>query len=358
MSSLSKISFGVALLCLILAAIYILRPPGETQIQQKESAVIVPKAWMDSGKLPGITWTDDIHPIFVRNKCGDCHTRGQEDSVEGLTEFALGMIDPDDAFNPFYSYHELVYREGKPYKITGETLRDGQCCWPKGFPADQQRRIWLGHPERSALLRKLERNYYDWNKPPRFLGEGLRLQWGLPMPLWQEKNDHSKNDAPAVPDDHHGGQQGTHEESVYSISLPGRMAFRASLWFGMEHDKLMALPPRIPAQDIVMLRYWIANTIHLQNGESGINVRVVNQENLAVAGEEIIMVGNYKPPDQQEIKESFTMKTDEAGQASLSFKAASVVSKLWYVGLNGDNIKDFEKIAIDQGIIKKITIKL
>jgi hypothetical protein len=70
------------------------------------------------------------------------------------------------------------------------------------------------------------------------------------------------------------------------------------------------------------------------------------------------MVGNYNPPDQQEIKESFTMKTDEAGQANLSFKAASVVSKFWYVGLNGDNIKDFEKIAIDQGIVKKITIKL
>jgi hypothetical protein len=208
------------------------------------------------------------------------------------------------------------------------------------------------------LLRKLERDYYDWNEPPRFIGEGLRLQWGLPMPLWQGINDHSENNAPAVPDDHHGRQQGTHEESVYSISLLGRMAFRASLWFGMEHAKLMALPPRIPAQDIVVLHYWIANMLHLQNGESGINVRVVNQENLTVAGKEIILVGNYNPPDRQEIKESFTMKTDEVGQASLRFKTASVVSKFWYVGLNGDNIKDFEKIAVDQGIVKKIIIKL
>lgn len=350
---LKKVPAVFVVLGFILILLYTLRPPGEPQKQQVETVAETPQVRIASGSLPGITWIDDIHPIFVRNGCRNCHTRGQEDVVEGLTEFALGMIDPNDASNPFYSYHELVYRKGKPYKITGETLRDGQCCWPKGFPADQQRRIWLGYPERSALLRKLGRDYYDWNKPPRFLGEGLRLQWGLPMSLWQEKNDHSTSDASAVMEHHHGA----HEESFYSISLPGQMAFRASLWFGMGHDKLMALPPRIPTQDLVILRYWIANTLQLQNGETGINVRVVNQENLAVAGEEIILVGNYNIPDQQEIKESFTIRMDENGQAMLSFKSGSVISKFWYIGLNGDNIKDFEKIAIDQRIVNKITIK-
>ena len=109
-----------------------------------EQAALIQEVWIDSGWLPGITWADDIHPIFIRNKCGNCHTRGQEDVVEGLNQFSLGIIDLEDTVNPYFSYRELVYIQGAPLIMDGETLRDGQCCWPKGFPADRQRRIWLG----------------------------------------------------------------------------------------------------------------------------------------------------------------------------------------------------------------------
>jgi hypothetical protein len=84
-----------------------------------------------TGNLPGVTWADDIHPIFVRNKCGNCHTRGNEIIVDILKEFALGLIDPKDPKNPFYSYHELVYAEGPPQIQEGKPSETDNAAGPK-----------------------------------------------------------------------------------------------------------------------------------------------------------------------------------------------------------------------------------
>ena len=170
----SAISLILLLMIVGLALSHTKHPPKEPTATEAERLFQDNTPYIiNAGILPGVTWADDIHPIFVRNKCGNCHTRGNEIVVDVLKEFALGLIDPEDLKNPFYSYHELVYAEGPPQIQEGETLRDGQCCWPKDYPQHKQRRIWLGHAERSVLLRKLERDYYDWDKPPRFLEEGL-----------------------------------------------------------------------------------------------------------------------------------------------------------------------------------------
>jgi len=291
---ISKISVAVLLLCLIILAIFTLRPPGKAELPQMEQPSLAPELLMDSGKLPGITWADDIHPIFVRNECSSCHTRGREDVVEGLNQFALGIIDSGNSANPYFSYRELVYTQLMPQILDGETLRDGQCCWPRNYPEDQQRRIWLGHPERSALLRKLERDYYDWNSPPRFFGEGLRLSWGLPMPLWREGEAHvTKHDTAEVQEDHHGEvgehkpvaqkqQDHGHKDSSYSTSIWKTMAFRTTLWLGVGRHNLKTLPPPIPALDRNMLHYWISNTMQLQDGKTGIDITILNQDDLPV----------------------------------------------------------------------------
>ena len=368
MSTLLKIVSALfALLVGLLILLFILRPPGEPQKQPIEpDASLGPEVLMDSGALPGITWVDDIHPIFVRNKCSKCHTRGQEDVVEGLDLFALGIIDPENPANPYYSYREFVYTEGPPHIMNGESLRDGQCCWPKFFPADQQRRIWFGHPERSALLRKLERDYYDWNKPPRYFGEGLRHLWGLPMPLWQEESeqgDHHANQQEGNGEGEHDGSSGQtttghgHEEAGYSTSIWKRMAFRSLLWYGGGRDKLMTLPPRISARDRVMLRYWITNTIQLEDSETGIHLLVVHRDNQPVVDREIILIGNFTIPAQPEIQETFRIKTDQDGRAVLNFQVGSVVSRFWYAGLAGMNRDEYEKIILEPGSVKRITMK-
>ena len=70
MSTLLKIVSALfALLVGLLILLFILRPPGEPQKQPMEpDASPGSEVLMDSGTLPGITWMDDIHPIFVRNK--------------------------------------------------------------------------------------------------------------------------------------------------------------------------------------------------------------------------------------------------------------------------------------------------
>jgi hypothetical protein len=68
--------------------------------------------------------------MFLRNRCPECHTRTKEAVAEGFEDFTLGLIDPRDEENPYWSYHELVYAEGPPVLQQEEVLRDGQCCWP------------------------------------------------------------------------------------------------------------------------------------------------------------------------------------------------------------------------------------
>ena len=289
--------------------------------------------------LPGVTWGDDIHPIFIRNKCYNCHSRGKEDLVEGLVEFALGMVDENDPGNPYYSFHELVYTEGPPNIIEGEVLRDGQCCWPRGFKNDQQRRIWLGHPERSVLLRKLERDYYDWNKPPRYLEEGLRLSWGLPMPMWKIEDKESAH------------------ESTHTPSLWKEIVLRAGLLLGCGQDKLFVLEEPVPAADRALIREWINNTVQLRSEGTAIRIRLTSGKGRPAIAKEIRLVGNFIAPSQPKIQETFIIETDDRGEALLTFPVGSVVSLNWHVGrMAGHDNYQYQAITIVPGEINDLAI--
>jgi hypothetical protein len=309
----AAIFFAAALALLVLYA----RPPGEplpeeTRVAVREAA----EPYMDSGDLPGVTWVDDIHPIFVRNVCVFCHTRGREAVAEGLERFALGLVDPRDENNAYYSYHELVYAEGPPHMMRGETLRDGQCCWPRGHPPSEQRRIWTGHAERSALVRKLDRDYYDWRGPPRYFEEALRLDWGLPMPMYFKQR--------------HEGVPEVHTERFEIRPWPERIVFRLSLWMGGGRDKLRQWPPMIPGRDRELIRYWINNSMQLREEGTGIEVLVTGPSGEPVKGAVVYLVGNYNSPERLEVSDELALRTDQEGKAVLRLPALSVVSSYWY----------------------------
>ena len=299
---------------------------------------------INAGNLPGVTWTDDIHPIFVRNKCGNCHTRGNEIVVDILEEFALGLIDPEDPGNPYYSYHELVYAEGPPQIQEGETLRDGQCCWPKDYPQHKQRRIWLGHAERSVLVRKLGRDYYDWDEPPRFLEEGLGLLWGLPM-SWYE---------------HHRAAESEGEiHRLKTRSFLEKVLFYISLWLGKAQDELYELPPRIPARDRDVLRYWINHAIQVMEDGTGIDVLVRDKRGKPVMGAAVHFVGNLNHKTRQQVSDQVRVKTDREGKAFLSFPKYSVISSFWSVAAERDGfVTEYQPITIRSGEMSKIELKL
>ena len=92
------------LLVIITALLYFIRPPGnplKEEHKHVETSSTKP-LMLSQGRLPGVTWVDDIHPIFVKNKCEHCHTRGREAIAEGFKDFALGIIDPNDENNAYY----------------------------------------------------------------------------------------------------------------------------------------------------------------------------------------------------------------------------------------------------------------
>lgn len=351
---------AVVVLLICVAMLYILRPPGEPLHQNMAQSIFLPYApFINAGTLPGVTWSDDIHPIFVKNKCGDCHSRGKEEIVEGLVDYSLGIIDPVNPHNPYFSYHELVYAEGPPQILDGETLRSGQCCWPCGFPADQQRRIWLGKPEQSAIVRKLDRNYYDWNTPPRFLEEGLQLSWGMPMPMFEieehadEENAHGHAAAPH--DDEKGEHNENHDNDVRSPL--SQILFNLKLWFGGARSELRNLPKMIPAKDRALLRYWIAHTIQLQQEGTGIEVKVSDNSGAALPEAKLNFVGNFNNAKMDKIKDVIKLNTDSSGYAILSFPKNSIVSTFWYVSLeDGNKKRRFKSLVIRPG--KKVNIQL
>lgn len=340
--SVKIIIIPLLFISLVFVVLYSARPPGEPFTVEKalrSSATLT--QYLSAGKLPGITWTDDIHPIFIRNKCNKCHTRGEEATVEGLAKYSLGMMDPTDINNPYYSYHELVYAEGPAYFLAGEVFRDGQCCWPRNYPEEQQRRIWVGHPERSALLRKLERNYYDWNKPPRFLEEGLRLSWGMPMPMFDSEGDeHVAESQQEAIQGTQGGQSSTADKPPHvekkahdykTVSFLGQIFFRLTLWLGYGQEKLSALPPMIPAEDRAVLRYWITHTIQLMDEGTGIEVVVFDEKGIPLQDATVKFIGNFNEPTRLEVKDIFSSRTDESGKTVLHFPKLSVVTSFWYV---------------------------
>jgi len=322
------------------------RPPGKAPsakpqrlLERGDSPYLIKE-----GDLPGVTWADDIHPIFIRNKCGNCHTRGDEIVVDVLEEFGLGMIDPKNPGNPYYSYHELVYAEGPPQIQEGETLRDGQCCWPKDYPTHKQRRIWLGHAERSATVRKLERDYYDWDKPPRFLEEGLGLLWGPPMP-WYE---------------HHRGAESEREVHKLKVrSFLERALLYLSLWFGKSQSELHELPPRIPARDRDLLRYWINHALQVMDEGTAILVQVRDPKRKPVKDAVVHFVGNFNHGQRQQVSDPIRLKTGQEGKALLSFPRYSVITAFWFVAAERDGLMaEYQPITVRSGEISKIEFKL
>ncbi len=359
-----------ALVAVIMGALFIARPPGQPPPGFGYHNVIQPLEYpymIKEGKLPGVTWADDIHPIFIRNGCGACHTRGKEAIVEGLAEFALGVLDSRIPSNPYYSYHELVYPEGPPQIQEGEKLRDGQCCWPKNFTPKQQRRIWLGQAEQSAIIHKLDRDYYDWNKSPRFLEEGLRLLWGMPMPMYHEKEGHSEGVPGGMEheEEHrhdrgrkvHGSVKNEHEYEVRSFFK--RVLFHITLWFGANRDKLYALPPRIPTKDRALLRYWISNSLQLMEEGTAIEVQVFDEQGGPVKDSMVHLTGNFNSPERAQVMDVIHVETDVQGKAALRFPEWSVITSFWFVSaeVNGKRT-GYRFLRVIPGRINKMDITL
>jgi hypothetical protein len=328
---------------IVSALLYVIRPPGQPSFDKNPAKRDNAPYFVNEGDLPGVTWVDDIHPIFTRNICVKCHIRGQEAIAEGFEELALGLIDPKDKSNAFYSYHELVYAEGPPQIQKGETLRDGQCCWPRNYPPEQQRRIWAGRAERSAIMRKLDRDYYDWRKLPRFFEEGLELLWGPPMPMYHNEEEHEK-----------------HEFKYYEIRpFYERIFLHLSLWLGGGRDELHAWPPRIPARDRALLRYWINHTLQVMEEGTGIEVQVSDSDGSPVEDAIVRLVGNYNSPERREVADQIAIKTDEEGTVLLYFPEYSVISSFWFAAAEKDGARtDFEAVEVSKGKINKIRIML
>ncbi len=341
-----------ALIVVVALFLYFVRPPGEPPLRaegHEEASANETPLELSHGSLPGITWIDDIHPIFVRNKCGHCHTRGREAVVEGFEEFALGIIDPDDENNAYYSYHELVYAEGPPQIQEGETLRDGQCCWPRNYPEEKQRRIWLGHAERSVLVRKLGRNYYDWEKPPRFFEEAMSLRWGPPMPLYPKgKGGHG---------DH--GPEGEGRKQYDIRPFYQRIFLNLSLWLGGGRDEFRILPERIPARDILLLGFWINNAVQLMENGTGIEVEVVNEKGVPAGDVEVVLVGNYNSADRKDVKDRMLLRTNNEGSVSVSFPGQSVVTSIWYAGAAKEGIiTAYKSLVVSPGDVTRVSLQL
>ncbi len=325
--------------------LFIVRPPGQSpsgEFQHLYRPKTVPYI-VSEGSLPGVTWQDDIHPIFLRNGCGACHSRGREATVEGMKPLALGLIDPKEPENPDHSYHELVYAEGPTQISEGETLRDGQCCWPRNYPPDQQRRIWIARADRSAIMRKLDRDYYDWNNPPRFVEEGLGLLWGLPMPWFH---------AP-------GGHHPTKAHEFEKRSFLSRALFHLSLWLGGSREKLHALPPRIPVRDRDLLRYWINHALQVMEGGTGIQAQVLDSRETPAKGAVVHLVGNFNHSKRQHVIDQIDLKTDQEGKARLSFPKYSVVSSFWFVAAERNGLKtEYQSVTVKAGEMSKIKLTL
>ena len=310
----------------------------EADIQEDKTSSPELPYIVEEGKLPGITWADDIHPIFIRNKCGECHTRTKEVYVDELPEFALGIINSDDPSDPYYSYHELVYAEGPPQIQKGENLRNGQCCWPVNYSPEDQRRIWIGRSERSVLMRKLEGDYYDWNNPPRYLEDSLSLQWGIPMPMFHPK-EKVKGDG-------------------YKVrSILSRIIFKISIWFGQNSAELYKLPPRISVKDRALLHYWINHSEQTKDNKTTIAVYVVDKKDQPVQGKMVQLIGNHNSLEQAEVKDIIEARTNKKGIVELSFPEWSVISLFWFVAEKNES-KTPKFIPLKVKIGETNTIKL
>jgi len=361
--------FLIVFVLVMMGIMFFVRPPGQSlhslsydDVRNAEQPYMI-----NEGKLPGVTWEDDIHPIFMRNRCGECHRRGEEATVEGLSAFALGLIDPKTPFNPFYSYHELVYAEGLSQIQEGERLKDGQCCWPRDFPPHKQRRIWVGHAERSVLMRKLDRDYYDWESPPRFLEEGLKLLWGLPMPWYHKKEGHSGAEPKDMEhEDEHGHDKETkvHRNGKnghgYEVrSFLKTIFFHMALWLGRERDELRTLPPRIPERDRALLHYWINHTVQLRGNGTVIEAQVFDGNGRPAKKSTVHLIGNFNSPERAMVVDVIDIKTDVQGKAVLPFPVWSVITSFWFVSAEIDGKSTgYRFLRVLPGKTNKIEIRM
>lgn len=369
--ALSYVLFLTLFALVIMGILFIVPPPGELphSVSHPNAPPVEYPYMFAEGELPGVTWADDIHPIFMRNGCGTCHTRGEEDTVEGLTEFALGLIEPKAPSNPYYSFHELIYAEGPPQIQKGERLRDGQCCWPRGFAPKEQRRIWLGHAERSVVMHKLDRDYYDWNKPPRFLEEGLRLLWGPPMPWYAVSKGHSHNESEDTGQKkEHGGthdekiddhENGKDEHGYEPRSFFMRTLFHLSLWLGFNRDKLYTLPPKIPKKDNALLRYWISHAVQIIDDGTQIKVRVVDRQDRPLKDSIVHLIGNFNSPEKAKVTDVIDIKTGVQGEAVLPLTKWSVITSFFFVSAekNGKT-SEYKFLRVVPGRVNKIEITI
>ena len=123
-------------------------------------------------------------------------------------------------------------------------------------------------------------------------------------------------------------------------------------------DKIKILEDPIPAPDRALIREWINNTVQLRTKGTAINIKLASEKGRATVGKEISLIGNLVVPSHTEIQETFKIKTDDKGLASLELPAGSVVSLTWNVGILSSEHDDYQyqSINITPGEITELVI--
>ncbi len=183
-----------------------------------------------------------------------------------------------------------------------------------------QRRIWVGRPERSALVRKLKRDYYDWRRPPRFFEEAVPERYEIRP--WYE-----------------------------------RLWLNLRLWLGTAQEELRSWPPRIPEKDRAMLRYWVAHSLQTRGPGTAITVLVQTPQGQPLGGAIVELVGNYTSAQRQQVQDIIRLKTGPDGRATLESEPYSVLSTLWYArAMKGKHQSPYQVLQVLEG--KKTFLKL
>jgi hypothetical protein len=193
-------------------------------------------------------------------------------------------------------------------------------------------------------VRKLERDYFDWDKPPRFLEEGLGLLWGLPM-SWYE---------------HHYGAESEREiHRLKTRSFLEKVLLYLCLWFGEGQDELHELPLRIPLRDRDVLRYWINHAIQVMEDGTGIDVQVRDTRKKPVREAAFHFVGNFNHQTRQQVSDQVRVKTDRHGKALLSFPKYSVITAFWFVAAERTGLRtEYQSMTVKAGEMSKIKLTL
>ena len=132
-----------------------------------------------------------------------------------------------------------------------------------------------------------------------------------------------------------------------------------SLWFGKGQDEVRELPPRIPARDRNVLRYWINHAIQVLEDGTGIDVQVRDKRGKPVMGAPVHFVGNLNHNTRQKVSDQVRVKTDRHGKAFLPFPKYSAITAFWFVAAERNGYKtEYKPISVKSGEISKIELKL